>query len=71
MIDASINAALGGVVQYGARIALMSSGEPSTGQEGLFLCAENGGPANETEPFHLTGRLLIGLWERWMIHRGD
>lgn len=66
-VQAMIDASLEGVVRYGEGVALKSSGQGT--KEGMFLCAEHGGPEKEWDPFELTGKKEIGPWETWIISR--
>jgi hypothetical protein len=64
LIDASIAAALANVVKYGERAAFRSDDG-----NGKLLCAEQGGPEVDGNPFTLTARSSIGPWESWKIER--
>jgi hypothetical protein len=64
MIDASIAKALANVPQYGQRVGLQAHG-------GKVLCAEEGGPTQDHQPFNLTSRSAVGPWESWTLHKGQ
>jgi hypothetical protein len=59
---------LAAAVSYGDLIALQSSGDRD--REPRFLCAEHGGPEKDGEPFELTGRTGVSVWESWQVARG-
>jgi hypothetical protein len=61
--------ALGQKVAYGEKIALQASGKDGQ-NDGKVLCAEEGGPTVDGEPFDLTGRAETGPWESWLVLRG-
>lgn len=51
-------------VKYGAHVSLKADA-------GQFMCAENGGPAKEKDPFKLTGRSTNGAWESFALVKGS
>jgi len=51
-------------IKYGERIGLQCA-------NGTVLCAEDGGPREDREPFNLTARKSVGAWESWLTHRGQ
>jgi hypothetical protein len=64
MIDATLAVELRDVVKYGERAAFRSDDG-----NGKLLCAEQGGPQVDGNPFTLTARTNIGPWESWKIER--
>jgi hypothetical protein len=63
-VQAMIEAALTDVVRYGAAAALRAHHEQ-------FLCAQDGGPTTEHQPFTLVSRSTVGSWESWVLVRGE
>ena len=61
---ADITASLDQAVKYGDLVALQAD-------KGLFLCAEEGGPTVEKDPFTLSGRSMVGPWESWSLVKGQ
>jgi hypothetical protein len=45
------------------QVALQASG-------GKLLCAEDGGPVMDGQPFNLTGRSSLGIWESYTLKKG-
>jgi hypothetical protein len=37
---------------------------------GMVICAEQGGPAISGQPYNLTGRPDVNVWETWIIKKG-
>ena len=60
----AITASVENAVQYGDSVALQAD-------KGLFLCAEEGGPTQEKDPFTLSGRSMVGPWESWSLVKGQ
>jgi hypothetical protein len=59
-VQAMIDASIAPLPKYGDRLALQAHG-------GKLLCAEDGGPVEDKEPFNLTSRSAVGPWEQWTI----
>jgi hypothetical protein len=67
MIDESLR----DVLRYGEWVALQACGKTGTGQVGLYLTAEEGGPTESFEPFDLRGRDIVASWQSWKLLRGE
>lgn len=50
-------------IKAGNRLALMAA-------SGLVLCAYEGGPTRDGDPFNLIGRTAVGEWESFTVQRG-
>lgn len=50
-------------IKLGDKVALQA-------EQGMFLCAEEGGPTDEEEDFVLTSRREPGPWESWTLLKG-
>jgi hypothetical protein len=79
MIEAAVaplREQLATAVKYGESVALQAWGfehDPEAGgphDDGLFLCAEDGGPDTSGKPFRLLGMARADIWESWKVSRG-
>lgn len=69
LIDAAVQRALAPVLEALAQRPTYDSAIALEAHGGKVLCAEGGGPAHDQEPFHLTSRSAVGIWESWRIRR--
>jgi hypothetical protein len=60
---AQLEDALRDAFRPGDRLALQSA-------NALYLCAEQGGPRDVGEPYVLTAKDAVGVWESWTVHKG-
>jgi hypothetical protein len=71
LIDAALApvlAELAEAVKIGAPIAVKSYGTDT--HDGMYLCAEGGGPERPGDAFALTARASVSVWESWTVARG-
>jgi hypothetical protein len=68
-VQAMIDASIAPLPKYGDKIGLQAWGNPEAGRPGKVLCAEQGGPEEDNQPFNLTSRSGVGPWEQWTILR--
>lgn len=67
-VEQMIAAALVETFKVSDPIAIRSFG--NLAYEGKYLCAEQGGPPVDGQPFVLTARSKIEQWETWILVRG-
>lgn len=67
MIDESLR----DVVRFGNWIALQACGRSEDDRPGMYLTAEDGGPALSGQPFNLTSRDIMAAWQSWKLQRGE